>query len=160
MRYSIFASLMEILVRKAESADVKDILLLIKELALFEKAPEAVINTEEQLLEDGFGAHPEFQALVAVNSETKETVGMALFYNAYSTWKGKYLFLDDLVVSEKYRRNGVGEQLIQAFLKEAKKQEVHFVKWQVLHWNSPAIEFYKKLGVEFDEEWIDCKKLI
>jgi ribosomal protein S18 acetylase RimI-like enzyme len=85
---------------------------------------------------------------------------MALFYNAYSTWKGKYLFLDDLVVSEKYRRNGVGEQLIQAFLKEAKKQEVHFVKWQVLHWNSPAIEFYKKLGVEFDEEWIDCKKLI
>jgi len=151
---------MKILVRKAESKDVAAMLGLIKELALFEKAPEAVWNTEELLLKDGFGEQPAFQALVAVALETNSIVGMALYYTAYSTWKGKYLYLDDLIITEPFRRNKIGKQLMNTFLEEAKTSGVNLVKWQVLNWNEPAIEFYKKLGVEFDNEWIDCKLLL
>lgn len=130
---------------------------LVKELAEFERAPEAVVNTETQMLEDGFGKEAIYRVFVAEDTVTNEVVGMALYYTAYSTWKGKMLFLDDLVVTEKYRRYGIGRKLINAFLNEARELGVNQVRWQVLNWNAPAIEFYKSLGAELDPEWITCK---
>lgn len=130
---------------------------LVKELAEFERAPEAVVNTEEMLLEDGFGEKSIYRVFVAEEAETNEIIGMALYYTAYSTWKGRMLFLDDLVVTEQYRRFGIGRKLIGAFLKEAEELGVNQVRWQVLDWNTPAIEFYKSLGAELDSEWITCK---
>lgn len=130
---------------------------LVQELAEFERAPEAVVNTQAQMLEDGFGTDAIYRVFVAEDAVTNDIVGMALYYTAYSTWKGKMLFLDDLVVTEKYRRFGIGRKLINAFLADAKELGVNQVRWQVLDWNTPAIEFYKSLGAELDPEWITCK---
>lgn len=130
---------------------------LVRELALFERAPEEVVNTEKKLLEDGFGKHPLYKVIIAEAADTNEVVGMALYYTAYSTWKGKMLFLDDLVVTESYRRYGIGRKLINEFLRDAKEQGVNQVRWQVLDWNEPAIAFYKSLGVDMDAEWITVK---
>lgn len=129
---------------------------LVKELAEFERAPEAVVNTEQMLLEDGFGDKSIYRVFVAEDYNTNEIVGMALYYTAYSTWKGKMLFLDDLVVTERYRRYGIGRKLINEFLKAAAHEGVNQIRWQVLDWNTPAIEFYKSLGATLDPEWINC----
>ena len=109
------------------------------------------------LHEDGFGKHSIYKVFIAEDATSNEVIGMALYYTAYSTWKGKMLFLDDLVVTEKYRRYGIGRKLINEFLSEAKLLAVNQVRWQVLNWNTPAIEFYKSLGAELDPEWITCK---
>lgn len=130
---------------------------LVKELAEFERAPEAVVNTEEQMLLDGFGKDSIYRVIVAEDAVTNDIIGMALYYTAYSTWKGKMLFLDDLVVTEKYRRYGIGRKLMNAFLNDAKEMNVNQVRWQVLDWNTPAIRFYESLGAELDREWITCK---
>lgn len=130
---------------------------LVKELALFERAPEAVVNTEEQLLEDGFGENSIYSVFIAEDEATKKIAGMALYYTAYSTWKGKMLFLDDLVVTEKYRRFGIGRKLMNEFLKEAQALGVNQIRWQVLDWNTPAIKFYESLNAALDREWITCK---
>lgn len=148
---------MNFVLRKAEARDVSGMFRLVKELAEFERAPHEVINTEEVLLRDGFGENSVYRAFVAVEESSKEIVGMALYYTAYSTWKGKLLFLDDLVVTERCRRFGLGRKLINEFLKAAKEEAVNQIRWQVLDWNTPAIEFYKTLGVEMDEEWITVK---
>ena len=148
---------MNILIRKAEARDVSDIILLIRELAAFERAPDAVSNTDEAMLRDGCGADPSFMAFVAEIKETGEVVGLSLYHWAYSTWRGRYMYLDDLYVKEKMRGQSVGKKLLDAFLKDAQEQGANLVKWQVLHWNEPAIEFYKKYNVTFDNEWIDCK---
>ncbi|MCW3126396.1 MAG: Diamine N-acetyltransferase [Bacteroidetes bacterium] len=148
---------MDILIRKAEARDVADIMLLIRELAAFERAPDAVLNTEEEMLRDGFGEQPSFEAFVAEVKDTGEVVGVSLFHWAYSTWKGKYMYLDDLYVKEKMRGQSVGKMLLEAFLQYAQEQGANLVKWQVLNWNEPAIQFYKKYDVTFDNEWIDCK---
>lgn len=148
---------MDIILRKGIKEDVPGIMKLVRELAEFERAPEAVVNTEQMLLQDGFGEQPLYKVIVAETTDTKEVVGMALYYTAYSTWKGKMLFLDDLVVTEKYRRFGLGRKLINEFLLDAKTQGVNQIRWQVLEWNTPAIEFYKSLGVEMDAEWITVK---
>jgi GNAT superfamily N-acetyltransferase len=145
------------IIRKGNKEDVSQMFRLVKELAEFERAPEAVVNTETQMLEDGFGKEAIYRVFVAEDTVTNEVVGMALYYTAYSTWKGKMLFLDDLVVTEKYRRYGIGRKLINAFLNEARELGVNQVRWQVLNWNAPAIEFYKSLGAELDPEWITCK---
>ena len=87
----------------------------------------------------------------------KEIVGMALFYFMYSTWKGKILYLDDLIVTEPYRRLGVGQQLVDSLMEFAQETEVNQVRWHVLDWNEPAIRFYKKLGMRLEPEWITCK---
>ncbi|HLP21801.1 MAG TPA: GNAT family N-acetyltransferase, partial [Chitinophagales bacterium] len=116
-----------------------------------------VVNTEAKLKADGFGKNPLYGVFVAEAADTNEIIGMALYYTAYSTWKGKMLFLDDLVVTESYRRYGIGRKLINEFLLEAKNQEVNQVRWQVLDWNERAIEFYKSLNVQFDSEWITVK---
>jgi len=147
---------MNITIRKAEPADIPAMLQLVKELAAFERAPDAVWNTEEAMLSEGFGEHPFFHTFVA-ETQNGEVIGLALYHWAYSSWKGKYMYLDDLYVKEKMRGNKIGQMLMDTFLKEAQAQGANMVKWQVLHWNEPAIKMYEKQGVTFDNEWIDCK---
>jgi GNAT superfamily N-acetyltransferase len=148
---------MNITIRKGEPKDVQAMLQLVKELAVFERAPDAVWNTEEAMLKDGFGKQPFFQTFVAELPDTGEVVGLAMYHWAYSSWKGKYMYLDDLYVKEKMRGKGTGKLLLDTFLKEAQSQGANMVKWQVLNWNEPAIKMYEKQGVTFDNEWIDCK---
>lgn len=152
-RASIFY--MNFTIRKATENDVPAMLQLVKELAEFEREPEAVINTETMMREDGFGEQSIYRAFVAENQN--EIVGIALYYTAYSTWKGKIVYLDDIVVTEKQRRSGIGKKLIDAVLKEANLCGANQIRWQVLEWNTSAIEFYKTLGVEFDPQWINCR---
>lgn len=148
---------MSFIIRYGDEKDVQGMMKLVRELAQFERAPEQVVNTEKMLLEDGFGKHAIYKVFVAEAVDTNEIIGMALYYTAYSTWKGKMLFLDDLVVTENWRGYGIGRQLINRFLAEAKALGVNQVRWQVLNWNNPAIDFYKSLGAEMDEEWITVK---
>ena len=104
---------------------------------------------------DGFGKNAVFGFHVAELNDV--IVGMAVYFIKYSTWKGKGLYLDDLIVSEKYRSKGIGKKLFDTFISEAKAIGAKQVHWQVLDWNTPAIEFYKKLGSSIEAEWLDCK---
>lgn len=144
-----------ITIRKGQPKDVEAAFNLIKELAEYEKAPHEVTTTVEQMLEDGFGNHPVYQMLVAVAGET--VVGIAIYFTKYSTWKGKGIYLDDIVVSENWRGQGVGSLLFKALIEEAKNNHCRQLHWQVLNWNEPAIHFYKKFETQFDGEWINCK---
>jgi len=144
-------------IRKGTEKDVPGMYRLIKELATFERAPNAVINTEENLLKDGFGPNPSFFVLIAEEDGTKEVIGMALYHHAYSTWKGRIFYLDDLIVTETKRKGGIGRKLLDEVLVHGKNEGVSQIRWHVLDWNTPAIDFYKKMGVEMDEDWITCK---
>ncbi|MBL0105122.1 MAG: GNAT family N-acetyltransferase [Bacteroidetes bacterium] len=144
-----------ITVRRGEKKDLPSLLSLVKELALFEKAPEEVTNTLSDMERDGFGEKPVFGFHVA--EVDKVIVGIALYFVKYSTWKGAGLYLDDLIVTEKMRGQGIGQKLFDAYMDEAKKINAKQVHWQVLDWNTPAIDFYKKLGAKIDVEWLDCK---
>lgn len=144
-------------IRRAEEKDIAAMLGLVKELAEFEKAPHEVITSESQMLEDGFGTNSIFKAFVAESDDDGEIMGMALYYTAYSTWKGKIYFLDDIVVKEKYRQLGIGRKLINEMIKEAAEKNIPQIRWQVLDWNEPAIKFYESLGVFIDKEWYTCK---
>ena len=146
---------MKINIRKSKKEDMPQVLDLIRELALFEKAPDEVTNTVEDMLCDGFGEQPVFKCLVA-EFETK-IVGMAIYYIKYSTWKGKGIYLDDIVVTQTMRNKGIGRLLFDAVLEESKVSGVNQLHWQVLDWNQPAIGFYKKYNPNFDDEWINCK---
>ncbi len=146
---------MAIVIRPAEENDVPAMLSLVQELALYEKAPHEVTNTIEMMKVDGFGTHPIFNAYVAEADNL--IVGIAIFYIAYSTWKGRYIYLDDLVVSENFRRYGTGKKLFDAVGSFAKKNGVNQLRWHVLNWNHPAINFYKKYAASLDSEWITCK---
>ncbi len=142
-------------IRAGVKADLPQVHDLIKELALFEKAPEQVITTVETMERDGFGNTPLFNFIVAeVNGKI---VGMALYFVKYSTWRGKGLFLDDLIVTESYRGKGIGDQLLRAYMDEGKRQNATQLHWQVLDWNTPAVDFYKKIGARIEAEWWDCK---
>ena len=141
-------------IRKGVKSDLPDVLKLIKELAKFEKAPDEVENTIERMELEGFGSRPYFEFFVA--EVDSNIVGLALYFFSYSTWKGKSLYLDDLIVQKEYRGEGIGTQLFNELLKVAKESNCGKVHWQVLDWNEPAIEYYKKIGSEFDEEWINC----
>ncbi len=145
---------MNIHIRTATPEDMKAVFELIQELALYEKAPEEVVNTEAQLKEDGFGKDKIFDCFVAENDEN-EILGMALFFTGYSTWKGKILYLEDFLVKEAYRKHGIGKLLFDAVVEEAQKRKVNRMDWQVLDWNSPAINFYKKNNAVLDGEWIN-----
>lgn len=147
---------MEFTIRKATIADAKAAHRLIVELAIFEKAPSSVTNTIEQFTEDGFGENPVYNLIVA-ETKNKQIVGMALYVYTYSTWKGKMLYLDDLIVTETWRQKGIGKKLIQELFVIAKANNAKIVKWEVLDWNKPAIDFYKKLGAKIDKEWWSCK---
>ena len=142
-------------IRAGVKSDLPQIHDLIKELALFEKAPEQVITTVETMERDGFGNTPLFNFIVA--EVTGKIVGMALYFVKYSTWRGKGLYLDDLIVTESYRGKGIGNQLLSAYMDEGKRQNATQLHWQVLDWNTPAIDFYKKIGARIEAEWWDCK---
>ena len=141
------------MVRKGTKKDIPALLALITELAIYEKAPNEVVVTKEILLSDGFGKDKIFDFFVY---ETKNGIlGIALYYTKYSTWKGKVLFLEDFVVKEAFRRKGVGKKLFEQTIKIAKDENMDGMFWQVLDWNTPAIEFYKKYDARFDSEWIN-----
>ncbi len=128
------------------------VLELIKELAVFENEPDAVVVTAEDLVNDGFGAAPLFYTFVA--QAENEIIGMALFYYRYSTWKGKTIHLEDLIVKESYRGTGAGSALYKEVIKFAKQQGVRRVEWAVLNWNQHAIDFYKRSGATVFQDWL------
>lgn len=146
---------MEPVIRVAEKKDLPSVLQLIKELAAYEKAPLEVINTLQQMEEDGFGAHPAFLAHVA--ELDNHIVGAAIYYQAYSTWKGKYIYLDDIIVTASCRGKGIGRKLFDAVGTTARASGANLLRWHVLEWNEPAINFYKKYDAILDPEWITCK---
>jgi len=147
--------IMQTTIRKGIKADIPSVLHLIKELALYEKAPEEVTNTVEAMERDGFGENPIFRMLVA--EAEGNVVGMAIYFIKYSTWKGKGVYLDDIVVNETYRGKGIGKMLLDEVIHDCKNLGAKQLHWQVLDWNEPAIGFYKKYHSSFDTEWINCK---
>ena len=146
---------MSITVRKGTPNDLNQAFELVQELAEYEKALHEVENSVERMMEDGFGKKPIFEFFVA--EENGKIEGVAIFYYRYSTWKGKAIFLEDLVVRKAKRGAGIGKKLLDAIVQEAKDVNARQVMWQGLDWNEPAINFYKKLGADLDEEWINCK---
>ncbi len=140
-------------IRVATKADIPDLLHLIKELAIFEKAPNEVINTPELMEKDGFGENNIFDAFVAEIDD--HVIGMAITYFRYSTWKGKRLYLEDLIVTEKSRGLGAGQLLFQHCIQFGKESECNGMVWQVLDCNEPAIEFYKSYNANLDGGWIN-----
>lgn len=138
-------------IRKGTSQDMKAVLGLIQELAEFEKEPDAVLITVDDLIRDGFESNPLFHVFVA--EVEAEIVGIALYYYRYSTWKGKTIHLEDLVVKDKMRGTGVGYALYSEIIKQGKKDNVRRIEWNVLDWNTPAIAFYEKSGAKVLDEW-------
>jgi len=141
------------MIRQATKEDLSGIWELIRELAIYENAPHEFVITIEQLSKDF--ADNQFFAFVA--EKENEIVGMALGYNMYSTWKGLSLYLEDIVVREAHRRSGIGSQLFEAVTRYAKESKAGKMVWQVLDWNTLAIDFYKKYNANFDEEWKTCR---
>jgi GNAT superfamily N-acetyltransferase len=142
---------MKILVRLSISTDMPQVLRLIKELAAFEKKPDAVDITVDTLVKEGFGDNPSFTCFVA--EVESEIVGMALVYNRFSTWKGRSIHLEDLIVSEKIRGTGVGKALYSKVIAYAAAQKVKRLEWVVLDWNEGAIKFYEKNGARMLKDW-------
>lgn len=143
--------MMSFIIRKGNKEDAKSILNLITELAVFEKEPNAVKITVDDLIADGFSSNPKFNTFVA--EENNEVIGMALFYERYSTWKGKTIHLEDLIVTKNRRKSGVGKALYTKVLKYAYNFKANRVAWEVLDWNIHAIEFYKSTGANLLEDW-------
>ena len=146
---------MEIVVKKAVKEDCEAIMNLIHELAVYEKAPNEITVSMEHFIESGFGAKPVWEAFVA--KENGIVKGFALYYIRYSTWKGQRIYLEDLLVTEDMRGKGIGKLLFDQLVEECKRKKYSGLVWQVLDWNEPAINFYKKFeGVKFDSEWVNC----
>jgi GNAT superfamily N-acetyltransferase len=145
---------LQILVRKAVRTDCPRLLELIKELALYEKAPDEVVVALSHFEESGFGESPVWWAFVA---EIDGIVrGFALYYIRYSTWKGQRMYLEDIYVEPSVRREGIGALLFDKLIAEAKERNLNGMVWQVLEWNAPALNFYRKYKASFDNEWINC----
>lgn len=145
---------MKIDIRRARKEDCTRLLELIRELADYEKAPDEVTVTKEHFEESGFGTNPVWWAFVAELDGTIE--GFALYYVRYSTWKGQRMYLEDIIVTEKMRGKGIGRLLFDRLILEAKEKKFKGIVWQVLEWNEPAINFYKRYNAGFDPEWINC----
>lgn len=145
---------METKIRVGTKADLPRVLELIKELALYERAPHEVTNTVERMEKDGFGPNPIYGLFVAENA--KGIVGISVYYWRYSTWKGKRLYLEDIIVTEKERGSGIGKLLFDRTMQHAVDENCTGMLWQVLDWNEPAINFYKKYNAKLDGEWINC----
>ena len=139
------------MIRKATKNDMPSVLELIQELATFEKEPDAVVVTVDDLVRDGFSANPLFQCFVA--EVDGEIIGMALYYYRYSTWKGKTIHLEDLIVKENKRGTGAGFALYKEIIKQGKAENVRRIEWNVLDWNTPAIDFYEKSGAKVLGDW-------
>lgn len=145
---------MEIIIRKAVKTDCARMMELIQELAVYEKAPDEVTVTLSHFEESGFGANPVWWAFVAEVQGV--VIGMALYYVRYSTWKGQRMYLEDILVTEDMRGQKIGSLLFDALIAEAKEKRFNGMNWQVLDWNEPAINFYKKYNANFDPEWVNC----
>lgn len=138
-------------IRRATEKDFPAVLAMIRELALYEKAPEKVTNTVEQM-----NSEKELFRSFIVEKEDGEPIGMALYFFAYYTWVGKSLYLDDIYVKEPYRSYGIGSALLRKVFEDARAEGCKRVRWQVLNWNEPAIQVYKRYNAEIDDEWLNC----
>ena len=161
---------MEIKIRRAVKEDCSRLLELVQELATYERAPNEVTVTLDHFTESGFGEKPVWWAFVATSppnppdksgralskGEGEGILGFALYYIRYSTWKGQRMYLEDIVVTEKMRSKGIGKLLMDRLIEEAKEKKLSAIVWQVLDWNEPAINFYKKYKTKFDAEWVNC----
>lgn len=134
-------------------ADCARMMELIKELAHYERAPHEVTVSAEHFAESGFGANPVWWAFVA--EEGGVVNGFALYYIRYSTWKGQKMYLEDILVTEQSRGKGIGQLLMNALVQEAKDKHLQGITWQVLEWNEPAFNFYRKFNTRFDAEWVN-----
>jgi GNAT superfamily N-acetyltransferase len=160
----------EVIIRKAVKEDCARMMELINELAVYEKEPDAVTVNFNHFVESGFGEKPVWWAFVATsplpspkaegeveNKADGEVVAFALYYIRYSTWKGQRMYLEDIIVTEKMRGKGIGKLLFDKLIEECKEKKYSGMMWQVLDWNEPAINFYKKYpDVKFDSEWLNC----
>lgn len=140
-------------IRAAIQEDCVRLMELVYELAVFEKAPDEVTVTLEHFIDAGFGPNKVWDALVA--EEDGFIAGFAIYYTRYSTWKGRRLYLEDFIVTESYRGRGIGKLLFESILQEAKVKDFNGMNWQVLDWNEPAINFYKKFNADLDPEWLN-----
>jgi len=145
---------MNIDIRIATAEDCPVLLELIHELALYEKAPQEVTVTLEEFMEAGFGKKPVWKAFVAEVSG--KVIGFALYYIRYSTWKGCRLYLEDFIVTEAFRGQGVGKLLFETVMQEAKEKGFNGMSWQVLDWNEPAINFYNKYNAYLESGWLNA----
>ena len=146
---------MKITIREGIKKDLPTVLELIKELADFENARDQVTITLEDLEKDGFGGNPWYWFLVA--EKDNEIVGLSFYWIRYSTWKGKFLFLEDFVIKEEYKRQGIGSKLFEETIKVCQKLNLNGMIWQVLDWNTSAIKFYKKYNANISKEWLNGK---
>jgi GNAT superfamily N-acetyltransferase len=147
--------MMNIIIRRAVKTDCERLMELVRELAVFEKAPQELTVTLDHFEKSGFGESPVWWAFVAEVDGIVQ--GFALYYIRYSTWKGQRMYLEDILISEEFRGKGIGKLLFDKLKKEAKEKKLNGIVWQVLDWNEPAINFYKKNGdVNFDNAWINC----
>ena len=146
---------MKTTIRKGLKKDLPTVLNLIKELANYENALEEVTITLDDLEKDGFTNHPWYWFLVAENEN--EIIGLSFYWIRYSTWKGKFLFLEDFIIKEEYRRYGIGSKLFERTIKICQELKLNGMSWQVLDWNTPAIDFYKKYNANISSAWLNGK---
>ncbi|OSZ80672.1 GNAT family N-acetyltransferase [Chitinophagaceae bacterium IBVUCB2] len=145
---------MGVTIRRAVKEDCPRLLELITELAVYEKAPNEVTVSLSHFEESGFGDNPVYWSFVA--EEDGVILGFALYYIRYSTWKGQRMYLEDILVTEAARGKGIGKLLLDRLIVEAREKKLSAIVWQVLEWNEPAINFYKKYNAKFDPEWVNC----
>ena len=145
---------MEIKIRRAIKEDCPQLLELVQELATYERAPDEVTVTLEHFSESGFGEKPVWWAFVA--EVERKIAGFALYYVRYSTWKGQAMYLEDILITNDMRGNGVGKLLFDRLIEEAREKKFNRIIWQVLDWNEPAINFYKKYNADIDAGWLNC----
>ena len=153
-KHYYFLIQMGLKIRKAVREDCPRLLELVHELAIYEKAPDEVTVTLQHFEESGFGEKPVWWAFVA--EEDGVIQGFALYYIRYSTWKGQRMYLEDIIVTEEARGKGIGKLLMDRLIEEAKEKKFSGMMWQVLDWNEPAINFYRKFNAHFDGEWVNC----
>src|SRR5690554_268533 len=144
------------LIREGTKEDLKNVFALIQELAVYEKASEQVTNTLENMEKDGFGPNPVYWFYVLIKESTEDIIGTAIYYYRYSTWKGKRLYLEDYIVTESERGKGAGKLLFLKVMEKALADNCTGMMWQVLDWNDPAINFYKKFNASIESGWYNC----